>query len=255
MRPLLVHHGRRIGQHPVIELGMEPGHRERRRPARADAHGRAAVGILGELHVRMALDQRQHFVLDELRISSRDRIVFEPSLAPLRVLAARADADCDHRRHAMLMDKIVEDREKLLFIGVAAVAKDNERSFASRDVIRRNIHIDAPRPDPGMGRRNKKVRLVPGRRLSRVDRRIEASVGIVTDHAGVEDRAVVGRHRERIDLSGRRALLSGKLRGGGMRRPDDEISLGAAWLEAFRPAAPSLADSWGSSGRASAARF
>jgi hypothetical protein len=86
----------------------------------------------------------------------------------------------------MLLDEIVEDGEELLFIGLAAVANDNERSFVSRDVTRRNIHIDVPRPDPGVGRQNKKVRLIPGRRLGGEDRRIEAAAGIIADHAGVE---------------------------------------------------------------------
>ena len=65
----------------------------------------------------------------------------------------------------MLVDEIVEDGEELLFIGVAAVAEDDERSFASGCVARRNIDIDGSRPDPGVGRRNKQVRLVAGRRL------------------------------------------------------------------------------------------
>jgi len=35
----------------------------------------------------MALDQREHIVLDELRVRARDRIVFEAPFAPLCVLA------------------------------------------------------------------------------------------------------------------------------------------------------------------------
>ena len=35
--------------------------------------------------------ERQHFVLDELRIKPVDRVILEPALAPLRVLSAGAD--------------------------------------------------------------------------------------------------------------------------------------------------------------------
>ena len=224
MRPLLVHHCRRISQDPVVKFRMEPGHREGRRAARADAHRRAAFGILCELDVCVFFGQRQHFVLDELGIGSVDRVIFEPALAPLSVLPARADADCDDRGDAMLPDEIVKNGKELLFIGVARVAEDNERSFAPRYVTRRNIDVDRPRPDPGMSRWNKKVRLVAGRCLPRVDRLIEAAVGIIPDHAGIEDGAIVRRHGEGIDLARGRSVLSRHLRRRRMCRPDDEVA-------------------------------
>src|SRR3984885_12741703 len=227
MRPLLVHNRRRIREHPVIKFGMEPGHRKGRRSARADAHCRPAVRILGELDVGTALDQRQHFILDELRISSRDRVVLEPPFAPLGVLPARSDKNGGHRRCAMLTDQIVKNREQLFFVIKAvgtSVAKDDERSFASRDVARRNIDVDGPGPDSRMGGWNQKVRLVAGRRLPAVDRRIEAAVRIIPDHAGTEDRAIIRRHGEGINLACGRAVLSGKPWGGGVGRPDDEIA-------------------------------
>jgi hypothetical protein len=232
MRPLLVHHSRRIGQHPVVKLGMEPSHREGRRSARADAHCRPPVRIFGEFHARVALNQRQHFVLDELCVSPRDRVVFEPSFAALSVLAARADKDCDHRRHAMRVDQVIENREELLFIVKAvraAIAEDNERSFASRDVTSRNIDVDGPVPYSCMGGRHQKVRLVPGRGLPGVDRRIEAAVGIITDQTGIEDGALIRRHREGIDLARGRSVLSGELRRWRMCRPNDKIAFRLAW--------------------------
>ena len=42
----------------------------------------------------------------------RHRVVLEPALAALRVAAAVADRDRDHRRHALLRDQVVERREQ-----------------------------------------------------------------------------------------------------------------------------------------------
>jgi hypothetical protein len=72
-------------------------------------HGCAAVGVLGELHAGALLDQRQHLALHELRIGARHRIVFEPALGALGILPAVANQDGDHRRHAALLDQVVED--------------------------------------------------------------------------------------------------------------------------------------------------
>src|SRR3984957_3316841 len=221
VRPLLVNHGRRIRQHAVVELGVEPSHREGRRSARADAHCRPAFGILGELYVGVTFGQRQHFVLDEFRIGAIDRVVLESPFAPLRVLPASADQDCGDRRHTMRVDEIIEQGEELFSNGIAAVANDNERSFASRDVARRNVDIDSSGPNSRMGAWDEKVRLVAGSRLPGIDRRVEAAIRIIPDHAGIEDCAIAGRHREGINLPRRRAILSGQLRRGRMGRPDD----------------------------------
>ena len=178
--------------------------------------------------VGVAFNQRQHFVLYEFRIGAIDRVVLESPLAPLRVLAARANQDRDDWRHATLVDQIVEDGEELLSDGVAAVANDDERRLASRDVARRNIDIDSSGPGSRMGAWNKKVRLVAVSRLPGLDRRIEAAVRIIPDHAGIEDCAVVRRHGEGIDLARGRSVLS-KFRRGGMCRPDDEIAFRLDW--------------------------
>ena len=66
-------------------------------------------GFLGELHAGALLDQRQHLALDELRIDARHRVVFLAALGALGVLPAIADLDGDHRRHALLLDQVVED--------------------------------------------------------------------------------------------------------------------------------------------------
>src|SRR6202041_408967 len=176
------------------------------------------------LDVRVFFGQRQHFVLDEFRIGAVDRVVFEAAFAPLRILPAGADADCDDRRDAMLLDEIVEDGKELLFVGVAAVAKDNEWSFASGCVVSGNIDIDGAGPDSRVGSGNKKVRLIAGRRLRGVNRGIETTVRIIPDHAGIEARAVIRRYGEGIDLARGRSVVSGRLWRGGVRRPDDEIA-------------------------------
>ena len=131
-RPLLVHHGRRIGQHPAIELGMKPRHGEGRGAARAQAHGGAAFRIFRQLHAGVLFDQRQHLALDELRIGSRHRVVFAPALGALRILPAIADLDRDHRRHAALRDQIVERGVHVLPGGRAAVAEHDERNLCCR---------------------------------------------------------------------------------------------------------------------------
>ena len=129
----------------------------------------------------------------------------------------------------MRVDEVIEKREELFSNGVAAVANDNERGLASRDVARRNIHVDSSSSGSGMGAWNQKVRPVAGSRLPGVDRCIEAAVRIIPDQTGIEDRAVVRRHGEGIDFARRHAVLSGQLRRGGMRRPDDEIAFRLDW--------------------------
>src|SRR4029077_10091917 len=101
--------GRRIGQHPSIKLRMEPGHGEGRGAARAEAERGAAVRVLRQLDARALLDQGKHLALYELGVYARYRVVFASALAALGVLPAIADLDGDHRRHAALLDQIIED--------------------------------------------------------------------------------------------------------------------------------------------------
>src|SRR5688572_31115907 len=56
---------------------------QRRGGAGAATHGRTAVRIPRQPHVRLSLDRGQHFRLDELRELARHRVVLETALAAL----------------------------------------------------------------------------------------------------------------------------------------------------------------------------
>src|SRR5205823_3137468 len=118
--------------------------------AGARTHRGAPLGIPGELHAGLPLDERQHFALDELRIGARYRVVFEPTLRALGILSAIADVDGNHRWHAALLDQVVEDRVHILPCRRAAVADHDERYFAAAHIVRRDVDVDRARPDTRM---------------------------------------------------------------------------------------------------------
>ena len=184
-------------------------------------------GFLRELDVGALLDQRKHLALDELRVGARHRVVFAAALAALGVLAAIADLDRDHRRHAALRDQVVERGGEVLVGGRAAVADHDERRLRAAHILRRDIDVDRARPGAGMAGGHDHVRLVARRRHRHHDRAVVAARRIVADQAGVVDHAVLRRQREGRDRAARHAVLGRGLGGGRVGRADDEIPLGA----------------------------
>ena len=184
-------------------------------------------GFLRQLHAGALLDQRQHLALHELRVGARHRVVFAPALGALRVLPAVADLDGDHRRHAALLDQVVEDGVHVLPGGRAAVAQHDERRLRAGHIVRRDVDVDRARPGAGMAGGDDHVRLVARRRRRDHDRAVAAARHVVADQAGVVDHAVLRRHRERRGGAVRHAILGDGLGRGRMGRADDEVALGA----------------------------
>ena len=132
---------------PVVELGVEPRHRERRRAAGAAAHGHAAVGILGDAHVVVLLHFRDDLGLDELGVFAGDGVVFEAALAAGAVAAAIEDHDGDGGRHALGVDHVVEDRRERLAAPAEAgsairVGGDDEGRGRAGHVLGRDVDGD-----------------------------------------------------------------------------------------------------------------
>ena len=131
----------------MVKLGVIPGHDERARAAGAAAHGGAAIGIVGELDVGFAFDAGQHFILDELGILAGHGVVFEAALAALRVAAAVADGDGDHRGQFVFGDEAVECGEEHV---VGAVGANDERGFGAGYVCLGYVDGDLARVGRGM---------------------------------------------------------------------------------------------------------
>ena len=96
----------------MIQLGVIPGHDQGAGASGTAAGGGAAIGILGEFYVGLGFDERQNFFLDELGVGSRHGVVLKAALTSLRVAAAVADGNGDHRRNLVLCDQSVERGEE-----------------------------------------------------------------------------------------------------------------------------------------------
>ena len=90
----------------------------------------------------LRLDQRQDFLLDELRIFSGHGVVLQAALAALGIAAAIADGDGNHRRNFMLGNQVVERREQR---AVRSIRANDEGSDGAGNILLRNIHSDAAR--------------------------------------------------------------------------------------------------------------
>ena len=138
-------------------------------------------------------DPREHLGLDEVGVDAGHGVVLQPALAALGVAAAGVDHDGDHRRHALLVDQVVEDRRQIAaVVSPTAVLRDDERRRRAGDVLRRDVDGDLP--------------------LVRDD------AGLAAGDAGV-DLAVLRVHRELVDHAPRHAVLDRQLRSGRVRRP------------------------------------
>ena len=171
----------------MVEIVAIPRHRHRCRGPRAASRRRARVGIPGEPHVVLLLDERQHFRLDELRVQARHRVVLEPALAALRVAAAVADGNRHHHRHAFLRNQIVERLEQQR---IRSVSADDERHDRAGHVLLGDVHRDAARV-----RRRRACRHVELRRIVRIR---GAECTLLAPDARI-DFAVRRLHREVVD--------------------------------------------------------
>ena len=193
---------------------MIPRHDQGAGTAGAAAHGGAAVGVFGQLHVVLLLDERKHFFLDPLGVEAGHGVVFQAALAALGVAAAVAYGDGNHDGHAMLGDQVVEGREQQ---PVGAVRADEERRLRAGDVLLGDIDGDAARVGSGVTGGDDQPGGVVGVRRAE-------SAGDARD-AGV-DFAIGRGHGEVVDVALRNAFLRGRLRRAGVGGADDEVPVG-----------------------------
>ncbi len=92
-------------------------------------------------------DEGQNFVLDELGVLAGHGVVLESALAALRVAAAVAYGDGDHRGQFVFGDKAVEGGEEHV---VSAIGTDDERGFFVGHVRLGYIDCDLARVRCGM---------------------------------------------------------------------------------------------------------
>ena len=228
MRPLLVHHGWRIAKYAVIEIGTEPGHGKSGRSTGTDTHGRAAIRVLRQHHMRILFDARQHLLLDPFSIGAGHRVIFAAPFGALRVLSACAYADGYHRWQLVRADQIVQHVEELLRLEKAmraAIAVHDEGCCRTGDIIGWDIDVDFATPTARMARGHQKIRFVAGRSRSRIHRRVPASGQIVTNHAGPVDNAVCRVHGEGMDRAVGHIGLGNDLWRRLMRRADNEVAV------------------------------
>ena len=105
-------------------------------------------GSLVSLTLALLLDERQHFLLDELGVAAGHGVVLQAALAALRVAAAVADGDGDHHRHACAAAIRLSSAVKSSAVG--AVGADDERRDGAGDVLLGHVDGHCARVGRGM---------------------------------------------------------------------------------------------------------
>ena len=151
--------------------------------------------------------------LDKLRVAAGHGVVLEAALAALRIAAAVADGDGDHRRQLVLGDEPIERGEEQ---AIRTVGADDEGRLGSGHVafgdvdghlanVRLRMCLNPEKPNRIIG--------IGGR----------MGVGVARD-AGII-LAVLGVHGEFHDRSVELTIGIGQLRRGSMRGADDEVAV------------------------------
>src|SRR5262249_34489794 len=111
------------------------------RSAGAVAHGRATVGVFGQLDFTALLHPRQDLGFNVIRIHAGHRVILLAALMPLGVAAAVGDHNGDDRRQAFLRDQVVEyARQFHVRFALGTVVADHEWRFAARQILGRNVN-------------------------------------------------------------------------------------------------------------------
>ncbi len=141
----------RVAQNLLVQLGVDPTHRERASAAGATAERAAAFRLVREVQREPGLifdrlfGGGNHLGLDERGVEAGHRVVLDAALAVRVVVArirSRIDEQVRHRRQLLVVDQVVERRRNDVdvFDVTDAVLRDHERYFGARYVAGREVH-------------------------------------------------------------------------------------------------------------------